>query len=557
MRALLFSICICCISICFAVNTTAKDYFLKLDEPLAESLIQGSNLSQWSSVTALNDKLLAFNTIEVSKAFKLNDSRLRTIFIVTISKNFEEFEEQISHISGVQYIEEVPQYETFVVPNDVHINQWNLAKVNAFDAFDIVADASSVTIAIVDDAVLTTHPDLQANIYQNPNEVINGIDDDGNGFIDDVNGFDVADNDNDASPPSTASSSNFSHGTHCAGLASAVTNNNLGIASFGMNAKILPVKCKPDASSGGSLPFAYKGLEYAITTDCDVISMSWGGGFYSLTYQTLIDIAHSKGKVLIAAAGNSNVSAPMYPASYNHVINVAASQQQDKKASFSNYGNTIDVTAPGMNIWSAVAGSTTYDYMSGTSMACPLVSGIAALMIANNPGTSPDSLESCLKRSCDNIDLENPNYINQLGAGRVNAFKALTCQSKSPFANFSNSSKGCPGKTIQFSDQSSGKEPRTYNWSFPGGVPATSTLKNPTVVYNTPGVYDVTLEVTNSFGSDTRTKKNVIIIEEPFAKISGDYQIPAGLRANVTVEMKGTPLIMQIVSQLVGKPIWF
>lgn len=524
-----------------AIGPADKSYFLKVDSLLAKQIFVGENLDQWSSQESLNNEFLSLQVTKISKAFILDDDRLQNIFIIQSRLESAKAKNRIEGIDGLLYIEEVPDYATFVVPNDVHPNQWNLAKINAFDAFDIVSDASDISIAIVDDAVLVSHPDLQANIYINPNEILNGIDDDGNGYVDDISGYDVADNDNDASPPSSASSSNFSHGTHCAGIASAATNNGVGIASIGMNAKIIPVKCKPDATSGGSLPFAYKGLEYAIASNCDVISMSWGGGSYSNTYQILLDVAHSRGKVLVAAAGNSNLSAPMYPASYNHVISVAASDRQDAKAGFSNYGSFVDVTAPGKDIWSTVAGSLAYDYKSGTSMACPLVSGLAALMLASNPGTIPDSLESCLKRSCDNIDAQNSNYINKLGAGRVNAFNALGCLYKGPLANFTNQDAGCPRQAIQFMDNSSGQNPKTFKWSFPGGNPASSTLQNPIVTYPTSGTYSVTLEVSNSFGSDTRTKVDVITISEPTATIDGDYNIPAGLRAGLTIEMLGSP----------------
>ncbi|PCJ66781.1 MAG: hypothetical protein COA58_04800 [Bacteroidetes bacterium] len=525
----------------FGSSFEVKEYFVKLDSELSEVLFEGENLKQWSSIQVLNAELQAFQTTKINKAFRLQDKRLASIYLISIVSDRDDFIEVLQQNKSVLYAERVPVYSTFLVPNDVHANQWNLAKIDAFNAFGIVNNSSTVKIAIVDDAVLTSHPDLAANIWINPDETLNGLDDDGNGYIDDISGYDVADDDNDASPPTTATAATFSHGTHCAGIASAVTNNNNGIAAIGMNAKIIPIKCKSDGTSGSSLPYAYTGLEYAIVSGCDVISMSWGGGSYSLTYQALMEVANSRGIVLVAAAGNSNVSAPMYPASYKYVISVAASDQNDEKASFSNYGSTIDVTAPGVGIWSTVPGSSAYDFKSGTSMACPLVSGLVALMISNVPGVSPEMIESCLKQSCDNIDAQNLKYVNQLGAGRINAFKALSCQSIKPISNFSGPKLACPDQLITFNDKSVGKLPKTFSWSFPGGSPSASTQQNPEVRYITPGVYSVSLTVSNAFGSDSKTSNDFITVGKPLATISGSYSIPSGLKVGLTIELQGSP----------------
>ena len=525
----------------FEIDSSSQDYFIKLENTAEIELYLGENLSTWSSNKPLNQELFSLGTSKIKKAFKLKVESLAHIYVITLQANEEDALAALQDIAGVNYIELVPLYATFLTPNDVNALQWNLAKIDAFNAFDIAADGSSITIAVVDDAVQITHPDLAGNIWQNPNETLNGIDDDGNGYIDDISGYDVADNDNDPNPPANASASHFSHGTHCAGIASAVTNNNLGIAAIAMNAKIIAVKCKPSSSSGGSLPAAYEGLEYAISTPSDVISMSWGGGSYSATYQLMMDVAHSQGKILVAAAGNSNISAPMYPASYNHVISVAASDQNDKKASFSNYGSSVDVSAPGVIIYSTVPGTAGYDNKSGTSMACPLVAGLAALMKADAPSLTPDALEICLKQSCDNIDAQNPTFTGQLGAGRINAYKALACLSKEPTANFIGPNQACPNTAVTFTDASVGKGSNTYIWTFTGGSPATSTLASPMVTYTTTGSYAVSLTTTNAYGSDTKTKNDFIKVERPAAQIAGDYEIPSSVKAGITVEFTGTP----------------
>jgi gliding motility-associated-like protein len=526
----------------FSQQNKVQSFYVKFDSSSAQTLNLGASLETWSSDHSINAALTRFKAISLVKSFKLNMPEIKLIYTVEFSRATAEMIPYLEQLDGVVYAEPVPEYEMFHVPNDLHSNQWNLRKIFAENAWDIVKNASKVVVAVVDDAVQLTHSDLSPNAWVNPNEIVgNGIDDDGNGYIDDINGYDVSDNDNNPNPPPSASSSHFSHGTHCAGIVSAATNNGNGIASIGYNAKIVGVKCKPSSSSGASLPNALQGVAYAISIDPDIISMSWGGGSYSKTAQALFDAAHAKGIVLVAAAGNSNVSSPMYPAAYRHIISVAASDNSDKKASFSNYGKTIDVTAPGVGIWSTVPGSGQYDFKSGTSMACPLVAGLCALMVANVPNISPDSLEACLKRSCDNIDKENPSFKKQLGSGRINARAALECQSLEPIANFDVDSLACPGTGIQFFSNAAGKAPLLYKWTFPGGVPSSSSLQNPVVTYSSAGQYGASLEVSNTHGTDKITKSMIVTVQKPTAEIKGKFTIPYGQRVGCEINFTGAP----------------
>ncbi len=521
-------------ALCFGQS---NQFFIKVNQNKT-MVFEGSDLTSWASDEHLNRFLQELEVSSVEKAFRMNHPELNAIYVIECENKPADFIQK--GISSLIYIEPVPVYEHFYTPNDVHANQWNLTKINASGAWDVKRDASNIKIAIVDDAVLTSHPDLSANIWINPNETINGIDDDGNGYIDDINGYDVSDNDNNPNPPGSATASKFSHGTHCAGIASASTNNGVGIASIGFNAKIIAVKSAPDASGGRTLPGAYKGVEYAIAANADIISMSWGGGSYSTTYQTLFNIAHGKGIVLVAAAGNSNVSTPMYPAAYNHVISVAATNNNDKKASFTNFGSTIDVSAPGVNIWSTVAGSTQYDYKSGTSMACPLVSGLCALMVANSPGISPDSVESCLKSTAKNINALNPTHSGQLGAGRIDAKEALNCTKGIVSSAFTfDKAVVCPGQSVQFDAKTPQVPGLTYSWEFQGGSPSTSASKSPTVTYNTAGTFSAKLTVTNANGSSVTERKDIIIVSTPTATISGVYDIEDGETAYVEIHFDG------------------
>lgn len=422
----------------------------------------------------------------------------------------------------VEYAERVPYCTTSLTPNDLQSQQWHLQQVQAELAWDLQTGYTDVVVAIVDDAVLTTHNDIAPNLWVNPLEIPgNNFDDDGNGYIDDVNGFDVADNDGDPNPPSNVTASYFSHGTHCAGVAAAATNNGSGIASIGFNTRIMAVKTKFNASGGSGLHATIQGVQYAIVAGADVISMSFGSYAVSYTVEDLFRYAHDEGIVLVAAAGNQNTGLPNYPAAYNHVISVGATTQNDSKAYFSNSGLSIDVMAPGVDIYSCLAtANNAYGLKSGTSMACPLVSGLAALMIARNDRYTPDEIETCLKNTCDNIDAQNSSLIGQLGAGRINAFNALMCvqpitadfESDIPFV--------CTGNQVAYTDLSNNTA-NAWQWTFPGGMPATSTAQNPVVIYPTPGVYDVSLIVSSPQGSDTLAQPAAITVGTPSVALSG------------------------------------
>ena len=426
---------------------------------------------------------------------------------------------ELKRLDFVEYAERVELLRIALTPNDPAIAQnqaYHLNNIQAFDAWDIHTGGNAV-VAIVDDAVRINHVDLSPNAWVNTGEIPNnGQDDDGNGYVDDINGYDVADNDNNPNPPASAADFNFSHGTHCAGIACGATNNGTGIASIGFNNKIMAVKCTSDGGNAQFVEEGYAGVAYAMASGADVISMSWGGSGSSNTAQNVFTQAHNLGITLVAAAGNDNVSTVFYPAGYNFVISVASSAQNDQKSSFSNFGAWIDITAPGSAIISTVATtSSSYQSYDGTSMACPMVAGLCGLLKSFDGSLSPDDIEGCLDNGADNIDQQNPSYLSQLGAGRINAFNTLQCSTPEnpPIANFTASKQGdlCLGETVQFTDVSA-YSPTSWNWSFPGGTPGSSNAQNPSVTYNTVGNHNVSLTVTNQFGNDTETFNGYISI---------------------------------------------
>ncbi len=496
------------------------------------------------SILPISDDILPVSQVAaIKKASRLPDARLQRTYklILKDSVAIDRIIASLQQQSFIEYAERVPIYRTSFTPNDLHPNQWYLQQINAELAWDISTGSNTVNLAIVDNAVSTLHQDLVDQLWVNPGEIPgNGIDDDANGYVDDINGYDVADNDNDPNPPA-GSGFTFSHGTHCAGISAATTDNNLGIASIGYGIDYIAVKCSDNAGAGYWLTYAYEGVEYAIAAGADVISMSFGGSGYSQTWQNLFDVANNLGIVCIAAAGNSNTNIVFYPAGYNHVIAVGASDPNDLKAGFSNYGTWVDIFAPGTDIWSTMATSpSSYSYMSGTSMACPLVSGLAGLMLSIDPSLSPQDLLDCLQHSAFDMDPGNPGYAGQLGAGRIDAEQAMICLA-AIIANFqADFTQVCPNATINFTDLST-NNPTAWQWFFPGGTPPMSTVQHPTVTYPNPGVYDVTLIATNGNGTDTLTRPGYITIAIPTGMMSGNATIVAGNSANIQVDLTGKP----------------
>jgi subtilisin family serine protease len=275
---------------------------------------------------------------------------------------------------------------TQVVPDDPYMSSlWGMTNVGAPAAWDTQTGSAAVRVGVIDTGVAWTHPDLAANIWTNPGETPgNGVDDDGNGYVDDVHGYDFGEGDGD---PSDAEG----HGTHVAGTIGAVGDNGVGVAGVCWSVRIV---CLKIATSWGGLSTsaAISATYYASNVGCILTSNSWGGYGYSSALSSAITAANSAGVLFVAAAGNEsndNDSSPAYPASYpqSNIISVAATTSSGAKADFSNWGATrVDIGAPGVSIRSTVPGG--YAYMSGTSMATPMVSGACALVKAQFPSYS-------------------------------------------------------------------------------------------------------------------------------------------------------------------------
>ncbi len=335
---------------------------------------------------------------------------------------------KIRGLKEVEWAEPRFLYSLLFDPNDPsYASQWNLHKIQAANAWDINQGDTSIVIAIIDTGVDWDHPDLAANIWINHGEIPdNGIDDGGNGYIDDVRGWDfggltgIPDNDPMEDRPD--------HGTHVAGIASAVTNNGIGIAAIGFKCKIMAVKTSQDnirnPQGQALIAYGYEGIVYATDNGAHVINCSWGGGNFSILAQEVINYATANGSLVVAAAGNSGNSSSFYPAGYDNVLSVASTTTNDTKSGFSTFGPSVDISAPGSNIYSTWQDNV-YATLSGTSMASPLAAGTAALVFAQFPNYSPLQVGEQVRVTSDNIDHLNPNFQNLIGKGRINAHNAL------------------------------------------------------------------------------------------------------------------------------------
>lgn len=263
------------------------------------------------------------------------------------------------------------------------------ADVDAPEAWSATTGDPGTVVAVIDEGVDTNHPDLRNNIWTNPDEIPNnGIDDDNNTYVDDVNGWDFANNDATVYDPDPISGAGDEHGTHVAGTIAAEGNNNVGVVGVNWRTRIMPLKFL--GPGGGYTSDAIKALNYAVAEGAKISNNSWGGGGKSQALLDAINRADAAGHLFVAAAGNggqdsvgdNNDTTPHYPSSYDspNIISVAATNSQDSLAAFSNYGATsVDVAAPGVGILSTLP-KNAYGRYSGTSMATPHVSGIAALL---------------------------------------------------------------------------------------------------------------------------------------------------------------------------------
>lgn len=419
-----------------------------------------------------------------------------------------------------------PNYEvksTYIPKEPSYKKQWYLNKVQLPKAWDKTKGSSNITVAVIDGGVQKDHPDLKGKIVS-PYNTVTG----------------------------NANYAPDQHGTHVAGIIAASFNKK-GIAGIAPNVKIMPINVFD--SQGASAYNVAVALKYAVDHHADVVNMSLGSESYSYLLDYYVSYARSKGIVLVAASGNSDSYIPMYPAALNGVIAVSATDSSDRITSFSNYGNYIDLAAPGLSIYSTINGSS-YEYLSGTSMAAPVVTGVAALVRSKNPFLTPSQVESILMRST--VDLGNSGWDSFYGNGRIDAYKAvsntpapiskltapttytmtgtnkaalsITASSKTKVSLYLQTSSGKTIRTIFSNKASSGKK-----------ISASWDGKTTSGNYVTSGTYKLLAKVSNSNGTIYKsTKIKIVNNVRPAILMSGTYSFSPKASGKITIPYRIT-----------------
>lgn len=355
------------------------------------------------------------------------------------------------------------------------------ADIDAPEAWDLGTGSDTVVVAVIDTGVDYTHPDLAANMWHNPGEIAgNGIDDDGNGWIDDVYGIDGYNNDSDPMD-------DHGHGTHTSGTIGAVGDNGVGVVGVNWNVQIMALKAFSAAGTSDTV-YEVTCIDYMTRMKTDygvnvvVSNNSWGGYGYSQALYDAIEASNDAGILFVASAGNdandNDGAWPAYPASFDlpGIVSVAATDDSDLLAYFSNYGKTsVDLGAPGVNIMSTLPGGS-YGYASGTSMAAPHVTGAVALAASLVPEASPSTLKEQLLASVDPVaDLASVT----LTGGRLNVHDLLLrIQNDAPVLNASLGSLSL--RSIQEGDTTNFGT-RVVTILTSGGVSADEVISDPDV----------------------------------------------------------------------------
>ncbi len=460
---------------------------------------------------------------------------------VPAGKTEQEFISLLQSDPRVEYAELNSICHAFMTPNDPYYSyQWHFPKMNCSTAWDI-STGSGVVVAILDCGIAYENypvPSYELNTVQSGvTNYVQAPDLAGTAF---TAGYDFVNSD---SHPND----NDGHGTHVAGTVAQTTNDGYGVAGVAFNCTLMPVKVL-DYTGSGTANWLADGLYWAADHGADVVNMSmgWPAGYNpGSTVQNAIIYAYNHGVVLVAASGNEGVGTISYPAKYSQVIAVGATRYDDDLSYYSQYGNEQEVVAPGGDLTvdqngdgygdgvlqqtfecydpgppEVLADPTSFSwwFFHGTSMACPHVVGVVAMMIANGQ-TGIENIRTILQETAQ--DLGAAGWDQYYGYGLVDAYAALNYGGVPPVAEFSGSpTSGCAPLTVDFTDESTG-DIDTWEWNFGDGT-AHSFVQNPSHQYTSAGDYTVSLTVTNAYGSDTETKTGYITVNDvPTADFSG------------------------------------
>jgi len=561
-----------------------------------------------AGIPALDQLNLRYNVVSIQQQFPNSTPRTYNGKLINLSGwhkikfaravDVDRVVNEYAALPGVLKAEPIGIHTIYGTPNDpsfvnqYHLNQANDHDVDAPEAWNVQTGNSNIIVAMLDTGVRYYHKDLggstaasgnfssiQGNMWHNTGEIIgNNSDDDGNGYIDDIVGYDFV-----TSPIAGANSCwpgedcttkdndprDFNgHGTHCAGNIAAINNNGYAASAvsggWGNGAQqptangVRVMACRIGSSEKYlgflnlevgyvRMDYCAEALNYAANNGAHIASCSWGSS-NSGGLAAAIDNFLAAGGLIFKAAGNDDTGdAPDYMNARADIIAVAATDQNDLKSDFSNYGSYVDVSAPGTDILSLYHNHAdpNNDYVatvSGTSMATPIAASVAALIWSQNTSWTAAQVRTHLQDTADDLDALNPSYAGKLGAGRVNAFNAVDggvpCDVAAAFV--ANATTGCAPLNVSFTDQSTGPV-TSWLWNFGDGGTATS--QHPSHSYNTAGTYSVSLTVTSAACNDVETKTSYITVSStPTAQFVGTPTSgSAPLTVNFTNQSTGNP----------------
>lgn len=458
------------------------------------------------------------------------------------------FDPKVLHVEPNYRVDLDQSQGNIQLPNDFYFDRsWGLNNTGQFEgtidadidlpeAWELGTGSKEVVVAVVDTGIDFFHPDIQDNVWINSNEIPgNGLDDDENGYIDDFHGYDFVSDDGDPFDDQ-------SHGTHVAGIIGAVSNNRQGSAGISQQVSMMAIKTFGVRGTADIATVA-RGVRYAIDHGARIINASWGVDVRSEIMRTLVEEAAEADVLFIAAGGNRQSNQLFYPAAFDNTIGVGATDRNDKRTRFSNFGPFIDMAAPGQTIFSTMPDNR-FGFLSGTSMAAPHVTGAAVLALARHPGWSSADLTRMLLNAVD------PIYPDKyIGSGRLNVLKAQQTIERLPRAAFLLPDK--LGGIIDIEGAAEGERFREYELAIGSGpFPDTWTDIHQSAQpvsdgillgqFNTENLKDGThtfrLQVTDELGQINTVKKSIEIANvEIISPQNNDI-----LRVGDILEIKGS-----------------